>query len=286
MLSTKNVYHLRQKHALIRGKAKLPRSIRDAIDLCSHLCFRYLWVDSLCIAQDDDLAKSAHIRHMDTIYQRASFTLVAAAGKDSNGGLLALHPEELRPCQGIVLRGLYLRESRTNWYFKSPNLPVWSTRAWTLQESVLSQRQIIFTDDSIFFSTLRSTYIYDPSVSRFLRVEKLLLDTNTGTQLIPRLGPHHMKDDVAWNFFYLLRDYLHRDLTDANDNLNAFTGIINMLTPRLGPCLYGVPVREIYWVSLFRITGKFCRVSLYPSWSWAGCKKIPYTINYRHTCFA
>jgi hypothetical protein len=94
-----------------------------------------------------------------------------------------------------------------------------------------------------------------------------------------------LNDDVSWSFFYHLMDYLHRDLTDANDNLNAFTGIINMLTPRLGPCLYGVPVREIYWVSLFRIMGKFGRVSIYPSWSWAGCKKSPLKINHRDLRF-
>jgi hypothetical protein len=272
-LSSENSDRLHQKHAVSRENVRLPESIRDAMDLCSHLQIRYLWVDSLCIAQDDDLMKSIHINHMHTIYQRASVTIVAAAGEDSNGGLPALHEEKLPMKQRLGVNGLYFQELRSNWHIKSLNLPVWSTRAWTLQESVLSERRIIFTKDSVFCSSPKTTYIYDPSLSSLLKVEEL--SDGNHTRLVPRPGRRLTYDtggDPALRFYYYLIDYLNRNLTNMNDNLNAFTGIINMLTPSLGPCLFGVPVCEFFWVSLFRIHGNFSRVPSFPSWSWAGCK--------------
>jgi hypothetical protein len=33
---------------------KVPRSIRDAMQVCRKIGVRHLWVDSLCIVQDDD----------------------------------------------------------------------------------------------------------------------------------------------------------------------------------------------------------------------------------------
>jgi hypothetical protein len=67
---------------------KVPRTIRDAIDLIRALDFRYLWVDSLCIVQDDDETKGQLISNMDTVYGHATLTIVAASGFDAEAGLL------------------------------------------------------------------------------------------------------------------------------------------------------------------------------------------------------
>ncbi|KAK0713749.1 hypothetical protein B0T26DRAFT_649688, partial [Lasiosphaeria miniovina] len=37
-----------------RGFENLPRIFTDAILLCFHLKIRYIWIDALCIVQDDD----------------------------------------------------------------------------------------------------------------------------------------------------------------------------------------------------------------------------------------
>ena len=82
-----NIMKMQQPGALRRDRIWLPRTIRDAMDLTSCLCFRYLWVDSLCIVQDETADKANMLSIMDNIYDRAFLTIVAATGQDSSAGL-------------------------------------------------------------------------------------------------------------------------------------------------------------------------------------------------------
>jgi len=49
----------------------LPRTIRDAIQVTKQLGIRFLWVDSLCIVQDDGVDKDKEIKLMGGIYKNA-----------------------------------------------------------------------------------------------------------------------------------------------------------------------------------------------------------------------
>lgn len=49
----------------------VPNTLRDAITLTSLLSIRYIWIDSLCIVQDDERDKMSLIPYMHLIYDRA-----------------------------------------------------------------------------------------------------------------------------------------------------------------------------------------------------------------------
>lgn len=89
-LGKDNIMKMQQPGALRRDHIRLPRTIRDAMDLTSCLRFRYLWVDSLCIVQDETTDKANMLSIMDNIYDRAFLTIVAATGQDSSAGLPGL----------------------------------------------------------------------------------------------------------------------------------------------------------------------------------------------------
>jgi hypothetical protein len=85
-------------------RQELPRTIRDAMFVVEALGERYLWVDSLCIIQDDQLEMKTMIHGMDRIFKAATLTIIAASGGDAYAGLPGLYPGSryIQPVTGSV----------------------------------------------------------------------------------------------------------------------------------------------------------------------------------------
>lgn len=58
-------------------KLKVPKTISDALEVTRILGMRYLWVDSLCIVQDNEEDKKVQIQRMDKIYSEATLKIIA-----------------------------------------------------------------------------------------------------------------------------------------------------------------------------------------------------------------
>ncbi|KAJ4253854.1 hypothetical protein NW762_010249 [Fusarium torreyae] len=71
----------------MRDVFRLPRTIRDAITLAKKLHIQYLWVDALCLIQNDSDDLEQGVNVMDLIYERSLLTIIAACGTDANAGL-------------------------------------------------------------------------------------------------------------------------------------------------------------------------------------------------------
>ena len=67
-----------------------PKTIKDAIIVARKLGIRYLWVDALCIIQDDDLDKQKEIDSMGELYKNSTVTISAAKAKRVTDGFLDL----------------------------------------------------------------------------------------------------------------------------------------------------------------------------------------------------
>ncbi|KAJ9640275.1 hypothetical protein H2199_005814, partial [Coniosporium tulheliwenetii] len=73
-LIRKNLKALKQSKSLSQDStlAKIPQTIRDAMSVTKALGIRYLWVDALCIVQDDYDSKCVHLQAMASIYAAAT----------------------------------------------------------------------------------------------------------------------------------------------------------------------------------------------------------------------
>ena len=94
-LTTANESSLSQDGALKRlaDDLTLPRTISDAMALVRGLAgLQFLWVDALCLIQDDVKDLAAGIAVMDDVYERAWFTIIAAGGEDASFGLPGIQP--------------------------------------------------------------------------------------------------------------------------------------------------------------------------------------------------
>ncbi|KAF3067428.1 HET-domain-containing protein [Daldinia childiae] len=70
----------------------LPQTIEDSVSVTESLGIKYIWVDSLCIVQDDDEDKAIQIGAMGQIYGFAYFIILAASSSSVHGGLPGLRP--------------------------------------------------------------------------------------------------------------------------------------------------------------------------------------------------
>lgn len=74
------------------GAAKLPQTIEDAILVTRALGLQYLWVDSICITQNDGPDFLHQLHQMDLVYAEAELTIIAT-GCDSSSGLFGISRE-------------------------------------------------------------------------------------------------------------------------------------------------------------------------------------------------
>lgn len=78
-LTKQNVHMLETIGSLSGAKPVLRTILVDSMKVCTALGIRYIWVDSLCIIQDDEASKHTQIQNMDVIYAKAYITLVDAS---------------------------------------------------------------------------------------------------------------------------------------------------------------------------------------------------------------
>lgn len=87
---------------------------------------------------------------MDLIYQSADVTLVALEGVDSNAGLRGVtRPREAQLEEAIDGLSLFTLPPQAEY---ERQLSAWNTRAWTMQEGMLSRRKIYFSSRQVGFS--------------------------------------------------------------------------------------------------------------------------------------
>jgi hypothetical protein len=107
---------------------KLPQTLEDAMRVCEQLQERYLWIDRLCIIQDDIDDKAQQIKEMDKIFSAARFVIVTAYGDGVNFGIPGVSRSRWATQTSVDLPGI----SVTNLVHqnKLDDMAVWQTRAW------------------------------------------------------------------------------------------------------------------------------------------------------------
>jgi hypothetical protein len=260
-----------------KASIKLTPTMAD-LSVTYRLGGKYLWVDSMCIIQDEDSDRSRHIESMHLIYHNAYATLINSSGTTCNSGFVGLSSKYPRSLLQAQMRlGSHSWATVDDIWWTSLRTCPWNERAWTLQERICSRRNIIFQDNKVLFHCARAKWdedMYLEDVTPTLR--------DTSHELVPlslllqALGesesPVDREKDI-WEYLTTLQhEYLRRKMSDDMDILNAFNGITGMLTAYgMGNFLFGLPEkafhRHIGWTAR---TGPSTRRPGFPSWSWAG----------------
>ncbi|ORY13489.1 heterokaryon incompatibility protein-domain-containing protein, partial [Clohesyomyces aquaticus] len=140
--------------------SSLTKTFQHAVRIARALNIRYLWIDSLCIVQDDDAEWESESANMGLVYANSKCVVSASASKDSDGGCFM--PKEvfrddctLRGSKkgSIVVSASSHRsfEASLKLFTDKAENTVLNTRAWTFQERYLARRVLHFCEGAVFF---------------------------------------------------------------------------------------------------------------------------------------
>ncbi|KAF2136560.1 uncharacterized protein K452DRAFT_292284 [Aplosporella prunicola CBS 121167] len=253
-----NIRALRKPGAL-KNQDSIPRTIRDAMCLVRSIGQRYLWVDALCIVQDDPEEKKRLICGMDYVYENAMLTIIAASGGDADAGLSGItHRQDqayeetaIFQVKKSILRVSTYRPSLTE-HLQSSR---WNTRGWTYQEQYLSKRLLYFTPDEAFFvcrsCRFREGYCLEDLDRTFSSGQgrprwssRLRSRASSGKDVESH---HYLSTDLELGTVAVrecqsvILEYSNRVLSDPEDILNAFSGVYNHLSSISGASPLSIP---------------------------------------------
>ncbi|KAH7327429.1 heterokaryon incompatibility protein-domain-containing protein [Rhexocercosporidium sp. MPI-PUGE-AT-0058] len=146
MTTSSNRYDMGKPGALCLPECPIPPVFRDAMKLVSMPSERYLWVDALCIEQDNPSQKHQQIKDMDIIYSQAVVIIVALSVVDAQSSLPGVRPMTRLPSNVVATaRRFRVRAGPPSFQCCLDNSE-YETRAWTYQERTLSRRCLFFTN--------------------------------------------------------------------------------------------------------------------------------------------
>jgi hypothetical protein len=224
-LTTQNL----SRYAIQLPLEDLPQTIQDSINITRKLEIQYLWIDSLCIVQDDPDEISQEISRMGDIYRNCTLTIVAASARTADEGflkprnsgdnLLRLpffpygNMDELETpfIKSDIERAVTLSKVQgRNSYFKDNPI---ESRGWTLQERLFSPRMLIYSTTNLRW-LCNSVEDYDGGHPDLLGTHDL-----SGFSLL------RSSANKAQRWHFIVSEFSRRELTNPHDKFPAIAAI-------------------------------------------------------------
>lgn len=254
---------------------RLPLTFRHAVSFAYRLGLKYLWIDSLCIIQDDVDDWRREGSKMAQIYSGAYITLAATASRDASNGCFRRgvqrtvfclsYPDENGSKLGLCVR---TRLKNASWiYGRAPLLP----RGWTLQERLLSRRVLYFTHEELVWDCKTKQDCECSIPPPFTPLSNMCSLSWLTEKLHVTNGDNHK--DISTTWCKLIEQYTQQRLTYEKDVFPALQGISKMLSVYtksryLAGLWENTVILGLLWI---RCKKEWQRPQTWraPSWSWA-----------------
>jgi hypothetical protein len=273
MLKTEN--HSLEQHKQGISWNILPRTFQDAITFTRRIGVRYIWIDSLCIIQDDSGDWERESAQMASIYANSFLTIVAAKAANSTQGCFAIIPEKERTHK---ITGVGARAGGAFTVYARPSIkhadnidgeklfPI-ASRAWCYQEQVLSPRLLYFHYCELKWECM------EKSSCECSLADGIPHDKKEHSKALNKGSDIHSLND-RWRS--MVRSYVELSLTYESDRLPALSGVAKQMgSVRKGRYLAGLWEDSLFEDLMWWVTEsdmpqvrrpKEWRA---PSWSWA-----------------
>ena len=269
------------KHNLIAIPIEhLPKTFIDAITVTRALGVRYLWIDSLCILQDDEDDWRREAKRMGDVYECAFLVIAASSANDSRDGCFFRRWYEpfadkhisipfwgigqnrrttIQSGQGSANATLAVklewRQPKFGNSFDPMRSPL-SRRGWATQEWILSRRIVHFLKDGMVWGC------------KTIGMDERGVDDNDTNAHYRHL---HLSTERS-NWVRIMCEHSGRKFTYPTDTLISLDGLaVKMAIQRQGKYHYGLWSGQLPGQLLWFARGTFANSALLnvPSWSWA-----------------
>ncbi|KAI1125357.1 heterokaryon incompatibility protein-domain-containing protein [Nemania abortiva] len=282
-----------KKDNLHQRKLSIPvktlcRNFQDAVEITRRLGVEHLWIDALCIIQDDVEDWDRESVKMGSIYQNSVLTISANLKGDSSGGCFNRRsvPHDLLPMkmrEKIKVRSIEItttqpgrQQSSLLFHYErqsSDPAPLRASplenRGWIFQERVLSPRTIHFTPSQAVWECREMYKLEDmlPSpVPNYKGTRPALIAQG-------RRGALNVVDH--WYREIVCSDYSRRLFTRPADRLVAIAGLAKTWQPIIGDEYIAGIWRSSMAFGLCWMRDRSRTLALtaaqrrYPTWTWA-----------------
>ncbi|PKS13393.1 hypothetical protein jhhlp_000164 [Lomentospora prolificans] len=250
----------------------LPPTHRDAFELVKSIGFRYLWIDALCIIQDNGADKHREILKMGSVYSNATLVIAAMTSKSTEKGLFSTATNSL-PLADDNFHDV-MRACRTmprkHWEsIISETLPL-LCRGWAFQERLLARRIIHFTDAELVWECKGEIWCECGNIMKVGHLKRGINNLNAAFDLSAK-SPAPERVRPMWR--ECVKTFSRRDLTDRKDRVFAIRGVAELLRPNCedlyisGLWKDALPYDLLWRCDQSTVLGekKSCHG---PSWSW------------------
>ncbi|KAI1424336.1 heterokaryon incompatibility protein-domain-containing protein [Xylaria sp. FL1777] len=275
--------------------SRLPAMLRDAVLATRALGFYYVWIDALCIIQDDAQDWSREASRMGTIYSNAQVTISSLVAGEATEGLF--YPLTVRSPYPVPLAIWQRKRDRLETRERDNRVQTYAvyrkwlhddiahkgpihTRGWTLQEQLLSTRVLYFGRGLLHWECLHC-YVteMDPTMELVTVSSARISRGNIETRCIIKGLP--IQDSISpspggalwprtayqvWQS--QLEEITRRNFTKISDRLPAFQAISDTMVMIQDEFVGGIWKGDKLLESLCWKLESPSKQPFMPSWTW------------------
>lgn len=268
--------------------SRLPQTYQHAVTIAHSLGFRHIWIDSLCIFQDDENDWETQSSLMGLIYGRATCNIAASSAWDGEGGCFNISdPARRIPTSislGYALEGSTEYQISDLWGYNDDitDAPL-NRRGWVVQERYLARRQLSFTARQVYWECheFMASEQHPFGVPRALW-SPFSLEVFGYNATRPLTAKPHLRFqkevDIRRSWAALVNLYSSCQFTRISDKLVALSGLVKEMERATGDVyLSGLWKKDLYQQLCWTFDGfsgpgenrTTIPRGISPTWSWA-----------------
>ena len=211
----------------------LSKTFQQACFLARRFGFDYLWIDSLCIMQDDDYDWQIESSTMASVYGCSTLNIAASYARDGTVGcFVKRNPEDVVPCQVYI--GEQGHEQQfvcipAEFYRRGLLGTSLGQRAWAFQERFLAPRTLYFSEFQIFWGCqqLEACESFPNGMPPAVRMDIKFRPHDSGNANNPTM--HDLLTDRRGIWSDTVLSYSIGLLTRREDKLVAISGVARLM---------------------------------------------------------